>query len=112
MRSFNMDELAEEFGGEYVLGKKDLHSEACYLVYGRLDPGEKERLIKPCEDHEEILCAVEAPLVIRAAGGETILNRGDAVHVTDKEPFHISNPADRPVIYVLAGGRRPQTSRD
>ncbi len=104
MKSFNLQELAIGSGGEYVLGMKDLHTDACYLVYGILQPGEKERLIRPGEGYEEILCAVDGEVLVHSRQGEILLELGQAVHVNEHESFHISNPSDRPVIYVMAGG--------
>ncbi len=107
MKSFNLHSPAVSEGGEYVLGTKDLHTQACYMIYGILQPGETERLVKPGEGHEEILCAVTGTLLIHTAAGEVPLQAGSAVHVRDHEAFHISNPSDQPLVYIMAGGRRP-----
>ncbi len=104
MKSFDLEELAREEGGEYVLGLKDLHTHACYMIYGVLQPGEKERLVRPGEGHEEILCAIDGPLVMHTDSGEIRLERNHAVHITEDQSFHISNPSDRPIAYVMAGG--------
>ena len=104
MKLFDLRELATASGGEYVLGKKDLHTDACYLVYGTLQPGETDRLIRPGEGYEEILCAVDGEAMILGRQGEILLKPGHAVHVTEHEWFHVSNQSDRPVVYVIAGG--------
>ncbi len=104
MRSFNLEKLAAEFGGEYVLGMKDLQTHACYMIYGILQPGERDRLVRPGEGHEEILCAVDGALTIHADSGEMTLERCHAVHITEDRSFHISNPSDLPVLYIMAGG--------
>ncbi|MBI5569770.1 MAG: hypothetical protein HY914_07485 [Desulfomonile tiedjei] len=103
MRSFDLAGLARSQGGEYVLGKKDLHSDACYMVYGRLDPDGSARPVKPGIGYEEILCAIDGPLIMHTDRGETVLERGHAVHVREDESFAIANRSDRPVVYVLAG---------
>ena len=41
MKFFNVKRLAKEQGGEYVLGMKDLHTHACYLIFGTLAPEER-----------------------------------------------------------------------
>ena len=46
MKFFNVKRLAKEQGGEYVLGMKDLHTHACYLIFGTLAPDERDRLVK------------------------------------------------------------------
>lgn len=104
MKAFDVRKLASEQGGEYVLGMKDLHTHACYLVYGILGPGEEKRLVRPGQGHEEILCAVDGDLSIHTRTSDETLEQGNAVHVKEDESFSISNPWDKPVVYVLAGG--------
>ncbi len=104
MKAFDLEKLATAEGGEYVLGLKDLHTHACYMIYGVLQPGEGRRLVRPGEGHEEILCAVEGPIVLHIDSGDMLLERGHAVHIKEDQSFHISNPSDRVVAYVMAGG--------
>ncbi|MBM4325941.1 MAG: hypothetical protein FJ118_02150 [Deltaproteobacteria bacterium] len=105
MKVFDLETLASLWGGEYVLARKDLHSDACYLIFGKLAEGEGERLIRPGAGYEEILCAVDGRLLMRTAQGEALLERSHAVHVTEHESLFISNPAADPVTYIVAGGR-------
>lgn len=104
MKLFHLEHLASTQGGEYVLGSKDLHSNACYLVYGVLQAGEGDRLVKAGTGYEEILCAVGGPLAMHTKHGKIMLPRGHAVHVKEDDSFLISNPSDQPVVYVIAGG--------
>jgi len=106
LKLFDLSKLADTEGGEYVLGSKDLHIQTCYLIYSRLQGGEDRRLIKPGESHDEILCAVDGPLLMHTSRGEITLPPGHAVHVQENESFFLSNPLARPVVYVVAGGRR------
>jgi len=105
MRSFDLDVYARYFGGEYVLGKKDLHSDACYLVYGLLKGGETDRVVRPGLGYEEILCAVVGALVVHSDEGEVILAEHHAVHLCENDSIRLSNPADNTAIYIIAGGR-------
>src|SRR5512143_2666260 len=105
MKAFDLEKLAHREGGEYVLGAKDLHSHACYLIYGLLSPEENDRLIRPGAGYEEILCAVTGPLLMRTRQGDMLLERGHAVHIKEDESFMISNPADGAVVYVISGGK-------
>ncbi len=105
MKSFNLAGLAATQGGEYTLGARDLHSQACYLIYGLLKPGESGRVVRPGRGYEEILCALDGPLLILSSRGEDKLEKGHALHVKEDESFSIANPSDFPVVYVLAGGR-------
>lgn len=104
MKAFDVAKLAVDQGGEYVLGMKDLHTHACYFVYGILAPREEKRLVRPGQGHEEILCAVEGDLTVQTRTGDVPLSRGNAIHVKEDESFFISNPSDSTVVYVLAGG--------
>ena len=105
MKSFDLAKLATAQGGEYVLAAKDLHSQACYLVYGLLKPGEGGRLIKPGDGYEEILCTITGSLLMELSGGEVALERGHAVHIKPTDSFYVSNPNNDPVVYIIAGGR-------
>ena len=104
MKSFDLERLASSQGGEYVLGYKDLHSRALYLIYGLLEPGESNRLVCPGHGYEEILCAVGGPLLLHTNRGETLIGRGHAVHLTEKDSLFLSNPQDCQTAYVIAGG--------
>ncbi len=106
MKSFDLDALALLMGGEYVLGAKDLHSKSCYLIYGLLNAGEGDRLVKPGEGYEEILCAVDGPLTVHSPSATVTLEKGHAVHIKEDESFYISNTSDSPVRYIMAGGLR------
>jgi hypothetical protein len=108
VKSFDLESMASAFGGEYVLGMKDLHSDACYLIYGRLEQGEGGRLIRPGPGHEEILCAVDGPLTVHTDCGDMVLQRGSAIHINQEESFSISNPSNTSVVYILAGGMTRQ----
>ena len=105
MRIFDLAALCVSEGGEYVLGMKNLHTQSCYLVYGILQPGEGERLVRPGDAYEEILCAVGGLLTLHTDRGDIELSRSQAVHVKQGESFYISNPSDEAVVYILAGGR-------
>jgi hypothetical protein len=104
VKLFDLERRASATGGEYVLGAKDLHSNACYLTYGILKGGEGDRLVKAGKGYEEILCAVSGPLVMHTINGKVTLPQGHAVHVNEDASFLISNPSSEPVIYVTAGG--------
>jgi hypothetical protein len=105
VKSFDLAGLATAQGGEYALGARDLHSQACYLIYGTLEPGESGRLVRPGQGYEEILCPLNGPLVILSSRGEERLEKGHALHVKEDDSFSIANPSDFSVMYVLAGGR-------
>jgi len=109
VKSFDLERLAASQGGEYVLAHKDLHSHACYLIYGLLEPGETQRLVRPGDGFEEILCAAGGPLLLHSDQGDIALDKGHAVHLTEKDSIFLSNPCASQITYVVAGGpvKRP-----
>jgi uncharacterized cupin superfamily protein len=105
MRKFHpLRKRAVDFGGEYVLGMRDLKTHACYLIYGELKPGETGRKICPGPGHEEILLAVQGELRVSEGTEESILGEGEAVHFAGEETVFLSNPGQEKAVYVLAGG--------
>ncbi len=92
---------AEE--GEYVLGLDDTGSHACYMIYGTLKPGEKDRLVKPGHGHEEIVAAMKGDLRLSGAR-EGTLKEGEAFHIVDETTVYLENPAGTEVVYIISGG--------
>jgi len=105
VKFFDLAKMAAAQGGEYVLATKDLHTQACYLIYGFLKPGESDRLIRPGEGYEEILCSITGALVMKIGVNEVMLEQGHAVHLNSADSFYVSNPNENTVLYVIAGGR-------
>ncbi|MEW6347723.1 MAG: hypothetical protein AB1646_01565 [Thermodesulfobacteriota bacterium] len=103
MRVTRLADLADLFGGEYVLGKEDLGTEGLYLVFGRLGPGEHDRLVLPGEGFEEIFCCVDGSLVFQTRTREVVLEPGHAVSLRNLESGLVSNPTGRTVTYIIAG---------
>lgn len=89
--------------GEIVFGADNTGSHACYMIYGILQPGEKDRLVKPGHGHEEMVLAANAPLQVT---GEVSgrLNPGDAFHIVEEQTAFLENPGDSEAVYVIAGG--------
>ena len=89
--------------GEIVFGADHTGSHACYMIYGILQPGEQDRLIKPGHGHEEMVLATNATLrVTGAVTGD--LNPGDAFHITEDHTAFLENPGESEAVYVIAGG--------
>ena len=95
---------AREKGGEHVLGAADLHTHACYLIYGIMKPGEKERQIRPGSGHEEIFCLVSGRVVVRRDGLCIPVEAGQAFHLRGDESCVIENQGDAEAVYIISGG--------
>lgn len=88
---------------EYILGFEETGSHACYMIYGILRPGEKDRLIKPGKGHEEIVLAMKGD--IKVTGHYSgILKEGTAFHITGDRECFLENESVNDAIYIIAGG--------
>jgi len=80
MKKTDLRGKAKKGDGEYVFGAADTGSHACYMIYGVLKPGEKERMIRPGKGHEEILAAVKGNLLVTGQYSGR-LEEGHALHI-------------------------------
>ncbi|MBS1234413.1 MAG: hypothetical protein H6R43_129 [Nitrospirae bacterium] len=103
MKKINLREKAAKNKGEYVFGAEDSGSHACYMIYGVLKPGEKERIIRPGKGHEEILVTVKGSLLVTGQYSG-VLKEGHAVHLADEQACFLENRGGAEAVYVVAGG--------
>jgi len=103
MKKVDLKAMAEEQNGEYVFGSADTGSHACYMIYGRLKPGEKKREIKPGKGHEEMLLAAHGSLHV-TGHFDGILEEGSAVHLSGEQTCILENKGSTEAVYVIAGG--------
>ena len=103
MKQTDLRERAEKGDGEYVFGAADTGSHACYLIYGILKPGEKERLIRPGRGHEEILVTVKGRLTV-TGHYNGLLDEGYAFHLDADQACFLENSGESEAVYVVAGG--------
>jgi hypothetical protein len=89
--------------GEYIFGLADTGSHACYMIYGVLKSGEKQRLIKPGKGHEEMVLAVKGDLHVTGVF-EAFLREGFAFHIREEDSVFLENKGADEAIYVIAGG--------
>ena len=103
MKKINLKVKAVKNKGEYVFGAEDTGSHACYMIYGVLKPGEKERMIRPGKGHEEILSAVKGSLKVTGQYSGA-LEEGSAFHIKGDQTCFIENMGDSEAVYIVAGG--------
>lgn len=94
-------------GGESIFGAEDTGSHACYMIYGILKPGEKERLIRPGKGHEEMVVVVKGNLQI-SGDLEGRLEEGNAFYVAGDVRVFLENSEATASVYVIAGGHSTQ----
>ncbi|MHB8881244.1 MAG: cupin domain-containing protein [Thermodesulfovibrionales bacterium] len=104
MKQYDLSEEAGKKGGEAILGSEQLHTHACYLVYGTLGPGEKGRKVSPGKGHEEIFCLVAGLVEMTRAGQRLRFVPGQAFHLRGEESWSMDNAGETEAVYVLAGG--------
>lgn len=104
MDIFNIIELAEKNGGEYVLGSADLHTHACYLIYGVLMKDEKGRVISPGKGHEEIICLVDGEVLVYNEKETFSLKPGQTFHLSGEAKYLMDNQGKDKAVYVISGG--------
>ncbi len=103
MKKTDLRRQAEKSDGEYVFGADDTGSHACYMIYGVLKPGEKDRLIKPGKGHEEMLVSVRGSLTVTGHYSGAI-EEGQAFHLADDQACFLENRGDSEAVYIVAGG--------
>ena len=91
-------------GGEFILGSRQLETHACYLGYGRLSEGEKGRLIRPGEGHEEIVCVVKGTGLLVGEEGQRRIAEGQAFHIKGENSLRLDNLGSDELVYIIAGG--------
>lgn len=106
MKIYRLTQLTEASpDDQYCLGFEDLKTNAVYLRYGRLRPGEKERRLSARAGHEEIVCVVKGKLLVKGGKFEYQVGEGEAFHLKGEDSLTIENPSDAEAVYVAAGGR-------
>ena len=103
VKKVDLREKAEKDNGEYVFGAADTGSHACYMVYGLVTPGEKERVIKPGKGHEEILAVVKGRLTVTGHYRGS-LEEGHALYLADDQTCFLENRGAIEAVYIIAGG--------
>ena len=95
---------AKAEGGETVLGSQELDTQACYLVYGIVEPGQKGRVLNPGPGHEEIICLVAGVATLVGPDGPQDLKLGEAFYLKGDVTYTLENHQKMPAVYVAAGG--------
>ncbi|MDD3580035.1 MAG: hypothetical protein PHW74_03315 [Desulfobacca sp.] len=107
IKIYDLLSRARAEGGETVLGRDDLDTHACYLIFGCLEPGQGGRVLKPGEGHEEIICLVSGQAVLISPEGRLDLKPGQAFHLVGDATYTLENLGSEPAIYLAAGGHSP-----
>jgi hypothetical protein len=104
VKTFDCLVRAKAEGGETILGTEELETQACYLIYGILEPGQKGRAINPGTGHEEIFCLVAGMATLVGPDGPQNLKIGEAFHLKGDVSYTLENHQKMPAVYIAAGG--------
>lgn len=107
IKIFDLPLRARDEGGETVLGRADLGTHACYLIFGYLEPGRPPRVLSPGHGHEEIICVVQGQARLQGDGEEQALGPGQAFHLVGEITYTLENSGSETVVYLAAGGHSP-----
>jgi len=108
MKKLDLKKMAAQNNSEYVYGSADTGSHACYLIYGRLMPGERGREIKPGNGHEEMLLAAHGSLSV-TGDFEGLIEEGSVIHLAGEQTCFLENRGSSEAVYVIAGGHAEQS---
>lgn len=101
MKILNTKNIISNLGSEeYIIGYELTDSHACYMIYGKINPEDKPRVVKPGKGHEEIVLIIKG----KAKIGEIILEEGESFHIVGEEFCLLENISGSELIYVIAGG--------
>ncbi len=106
MKIFRLPQLTESTGGgEFCLGPEELSTDSVYIVYGRLCPGESNRLIESRETAEEVVCVTKGKLLVSDGAFDFKVGEGEAFCLSGNSPLKVANPADdEEAVYIICGG--------
>ncbi|MBU0514951.1 MAG: cupin domain-containing protein [Proteobacteria bacterium] len=107
LKVFNVVPGPDNPDGELILGRKQLETHACYLIYGVIEPGQTGRPVKPGVGHEEICLLARGEVEVVVDHDRYPLAAGHAFHLRGEESVTLENPGQEPAVYVIAGGHTP-----
>ncbi|MBW7957130.1 MAG: hypothetical protein H3C68_04485 [Deltaproteobacteria bacterium] len=105
MKIYRLPQLAEAHeDGTYLLGLEDLKSNAVYMAYARLRPGEAPRKLAPPEGREEIVFVIKGSLLVRSGKTSVPVGPGEAFHVKGSDNTSLENSGSEDAVFIAAGG--------
>lgn len=104
MKIYKLPELAESHPERrYLLGSKDLSTDAVYLGYRSIVPRGPEAELTPREGYEEVVYILKGSVRVKCARSEFSVKAGEAFHPAG--PIRLDNPEEEEAVYIVAGGR-------
>ena len=106
MKIFQLPKLAESAAdGSFCLGSHELDSNAVYMLYSRLRPGEGPKKISPAEGTEEIIFVIKGNVRVKCGKTDFLVGPGEAFHSKECASFQLENIGSDDAVFIAAGGR-------
>ncbi|MFQ5464695.1 MAG: hypothetical protein ACE5EI_02070 [Thermodesulfobacteriota bacterium] len=107
MKIYRLPHLADMSpGGEYLLGRFDLGTDAISILYGRLRPGGPGKCVSAGTGREALLFVVKGEVAVRRKKSSFSLDAGEAFLLSGAEEFNIEGAPGGESVYLMATGRR------
>lgn len=106
MKIFKLPKLAESaVDGSYCLGSHELDSNAVYMLYSRLRPGDAPRKVAHADGSEEIIFVMKGNIRVRCGKMDFVVGPGEAFHSKECSTFQLENIGSDDAVFIAAGGR-------
>lgn len=105
MKIYRLPQLADaREDGTYTLGIEELKSNAVYMAYARLRPGDAPRKLAPPDGREEIILVLKGSLLVKSGKTSVPVGPGEAFHVKGSDNTSLENNGSEDAVYIRAGG--------
>lgn len=106
MKIFKLPKLADSASdGSFRLGTEELGSDAIYMLYTRLRPGEGPKKFTPPAGAEEIIFVMNGNLRVKCSKMDFLVGPGEAFHSKGAASFQMENIGADDAVFISAGGR-------
>lgn len=106
MKIFKLPKLADSASdGSFCLGTEDLGSDAVYMLYTKVRPGEGPKKITPPPGAEEIIFVMKGNLRVKCSKMDFLVGPGEAFHSKGAASFQMENIGSDDAVFISAGGR-------
>lgn len=106
MKIFKLPKLAESAtDGSFCLGQREINSDAVYMLYTRLRPGDAPKKAVPAQGAEEIIFVIKGNIRVKCGKTDVVVGPGEAFHSKECESFQMENIGSDDAVYITAGGR-------
>lgn len=106
MKIFKLPKLADSASdGSFCLGTEELGSDAVYMLYTRLRPGEGPKKFVTAYGAEEIIFVMKGNLRVKSSKTDFLVGPGEAFHSKGAASLQMENVGSDDAVFISAGGR-------